>query len=130
MTETTPATTPPSTDTINVLTALNSNEGTISLTINIQKDTARRLIYAAIAIVLICLGLAAWTIYFLGKNAEALRKAAQEDRLAAQALDDKRLENRAAWRQLGVNGAALENHDISDILEQVRKKYPPKEKTQ
>jgi hypothetical protein len=127
MTETTPATTPPSNDTINVLTALSTNEGTISLTINIQKDTARRLIYAAIAIVVICLALAAWTIYFLGRNAEALRTAAQEDRLAAAALDDKRLENRAAWRQLGVDGIALENHDISEILEQVRKKYPPKE---
>jgi len=127
MSEITPDTTSPSTDTINVLTALNTNEGTISLTVNITKDTARKVVYAVVAIALIFMLLAGWVIYFLGKNNEALRKASMEDRLAAQAFDEKRLENRAAWRQLGVDGIALENHDISEIIDAVRKKYPPKE---
>lgn len=129
MTETTPATTSPSSDTINVLTALNTNEGTISLTVNITKDTARKVVYAVVAIAVIFMLLAGWVIYFLGKNNEALRKAAMEDRLAAQAIDEKRLENRQAWKAMGVDGNALEDHDISDIMNAVRKKYPLKEET-
>lgn len=67
------------------------------------------------------------TIFVLGAAASMLFVAQREWRLNAAATDDKRLENRAAWKQLGVDGLALEDHDISDILKDVRKKHPLKE---
>jgi hypothetical protein len=67
------------------------------------------------------------TIFVLGAATSMLYIAQREWRLDAAAKDDKRLENRAAWKQLGVDGIALEDHDISDILKEVRKKHPLKE---
>lgn len=109
------------------MTALSTNDGTLSLTINVDKSTAVKLgKWAATALVAFFLTLAL-VIFFLGKNFTILDINAREDRLVKQALEDKRLENRAAWKQLGIDGIALQDHDISDILKEVRKKHPAKE---
>jgi hypothetical protein len=107
--------------TINVLTALTNNQdGSITVTLTINKGTASKILW-------VCLVVLAVILVFLGANLQALRGFSTERRLTAAALDDKRLENRAAWRQLGVDDIALEDHDISDILKEVRKKHPPKQ---
>jgi hypothetical protein len=127
MTEKSLAPTPPPADTTNVLTALTSNDGTLSLTINVDKSTAVKLGKWVIAALAAFFLMMAAVIFFLGKNFTILDINAREDRLVKQALEDKRLENRAAWKQLGVDGIAMQDHDISDILKQVRKKHPLKE---
>lgn len=110
-------------DIINVLTALSNNQdGSVTVTLTINRGTATKLVIA----VLLVLGV---ILMFLGANVYALKDFAMERRLTAAALDDKRLENRAAWKQFGVDGLALEDHDISDILKEVRKKHPLKEES-
>lgn len=112
--------TPPSGDMTNVLTALSSNDGTLSLTLTINKGTAKA--------VLIWMGiLGGLLLLFLGANIAYLSMWSKEARLATNALDERRLENRMAWRQMGIDGLALEDHDISELIEQVRKKRPVKE---
>ena len=112
--------TKPLMDTNNVLTALTSNDGSLTVTLTINKGTATRIVWAFLAVV----GL---MLVFLGMNLHALNVSSREDRLAAAALDEKRMENRMAWKQLGVDGLSVEDHDISDILKEVRKKHPLKE---
>lgn len=126
----------------NVLTALSSNDGTLSLTINIDSSTAKKAAWWLIALAVAGLIVMGAAIFFLGKVSSALdnataetsralaensRIASREARLTQQAIDDKRMENRQAWKALGVDGNALEDHDISDIIQQVRKKFPLKE---
>lgn len=106
---------------------MSTNDGTLSLTINVDKSTAVKLGKWAIAALVAFFALLGLMLFFLGKNFTVLDIAAREDRLVKQAVEDKRLENRAAWKQLGVDGIALQDHDISDILKEVRKKYPLKE---
>jgi hypothetical protein len=124
------------------LTALSSNEGTLSLTVNIDKSTAKKAAWWVIAgFVALFLVLGA-VVFFLGKVSAALDASAaetsralsanaavmaREARLTQQAIDERRLENRAAWRELGIDGYALEDHDISKLLDQVREKHPVKE---
>jgi hypothetical protein len=103
------------------LTALSSNDGTLSVTLTINKGTAK-----AAVVWLAILGGA--LLLFLGANIAFLSMWSKEARLATNALDEKRLENRQAWRQLGVDGQSLEDHDISEILDRVREKYPQKER--
>lgn len=111
-------------DTTNVLTALTSNDnGTISLTLNIDKSTASKLAWWAIALI----GL---IVLLLGANAAFLFVHQREDRLLALAVDERRIENRQAWRWLGADGLALEDHDISVIIDDYMKKHPPKSKEQ
>jgi hypothetical protein len=139
---TTPDKTPSSADTTNVLTALSSNDGTLSVTINIDKSTAKKAAWWLIALAIAGLIVMGAAIFFLGKVSAALDSATaetsralaenariveREGRLSQQALDEKRMENRQAWKALGIDGNALEDHDISDIMQQVRKKYPLKE---
>lgn len=112
-----------SSDTTNVLTALSSNEGTLSLTVNIDKSTAAKLAWWAIALI----GL---IVLLLGANAAFLFVHQREDRLLALAVDERRIENRQAWRWLGADGLALEDHDISVIIDDYLKKHPPKPKEQ
>jgi hypothetical protein len=123
--------TSPSGDTTNVLTALSSNDGTLSLTVNIDKSTAKKwgvglIVFASSAMLVL-----AAVLFFLGMNYAALNEAtkvaSREGRLTQQALDDKRLENRQAWKALGIDGIALEDHDISDLIEELKKKHPAKE---
>lgn len=127
MNENSPESGTPSTDTTNVLTALSSNDGSLSLTINVDKSTAVKLGKWVVAALITFFLMMAAVIFFLGKNFTILDINAREDRLVKQALEDKRLENRSAWKQLGVDGIAMQDHDISDILKQVRKKHPLKE---
>lgn len=121
---------------------MSSNEGTLSLTINIDKSTAKKAAWWLIALAVAGLIVMGAAIFFLGKVSAALdeataetsralaensRIAEREGRLTQQALDEKRMENRQAWKALGVDGNALEDHDISDIINQVRKTHPAKE---
>ena len=99
---------------------MSSNDGTLSLTLTINKGTAK----AAVIWLVILGGL---LLLFLGANIAFLSMWSKEARLATNALDERRLENRMAWRQMGVDGLTLEDHDISQMIEQVRKKYPQKE---
>lgn len=100
----------------------NNQDGSVTVTLTINRGTATKLVIA----VLLVLGV---ILMFLGANVYALKDFGMERRLTAAALDDKRMENRAAWKQLGVDGLALEDHDISDILKEVRKKHPLKEES-
>lgn len=120
MTANSPESTQPSPDTTNVLTALSSNDGTLSVTLTINKGAAK-----AAVVWLFVLG--ALLLLFLGANVAYLSMWSREARLATNALDERRLENRQAWRQLGIDGLALEDHDISDLMEELRKRYPAKE---
>lgn len=99
---------------------MSSNDGTLSLTLTINKGTAK----AAVIWLAILGGL---LLLFLGANIAFLSMWSKEARLATNALDERRLENRMAWRQMGVDGLTLEDHDISQMIEQVRKKYPQKD---
>lgn len=123
--------TAPSGDTTNVLTALSSNDGTLSLTINIDKGTAKKAAWWVIALACGTLAVLAAVLVFLGMNYAALneasRVASREGRLTQQALDDKRLENRQAWKALGIDGLALEDHDVADLIKVLREKHPAKE---
>lgn len=121
---------------------MTSNDGTLSVTLNIDKSTAKKAAWWVIALAASGLLVMGATVFFLGKVSAALDKstaetsralaensriAEREGRMTQQAIDEKRMENRAAWKELGIDGNALEDHDISDILNQVRKKYPVKE---
>jgi hypothetical protein len=132
----------PIADNTNVLTALTSNEGTLSLTITIDKSTAKKAAWWVIAGFIALFIVLGAVVFFLGKVSAALEASTaettrtlaansaitvREARLTQQALDERRLENRAAWRELGVDGYALEDHDISEILKTVRKQHPTKE---
>lgn len=99
---------------------MSSNDGTLSVTLTINKGTAK-----AAVVWLFVLG--ALLLLFLGANIAYLSMWSKEARLATNALDERRLENRMAWRQMGVDGLALEDHDVSELIEQVRKKHPAKE---
>jgi hypothetical protein len=121
MTETSNESTEHSSDTTNVLNALSTNDGTLSLTINIDKSTAAKFAWWAILLIVLM-------VLFLGANAAFLFVSAREDRLLALAVDERRIENRQAWRALGVDGLALEDHDISVIIDDYLKKHPPKQK--
>jgi hypothetical protein len=99
---------------------LSSNDGTLSVTLTINKGTAKAaLIWMAI--------LGGLLLLFLGANIAFLSMWSKEARLATNALDERRLENRMAWRQMGIDGLALEDHDVSELIDQVRKKHPAKE---
>jgi hypothetical protein len=121
---------------------LSSNEGTLSLTVNIDKSTAKKAAWWVIAGFIALFVVLGAVVFFLGKVSAALDASAaetsralsanaavmaREARLTQQAIDERRLENRAAWRELGIDGYALEDHDISKLLDQVREKHPVKE---
>lgn len=106
---------------------MSSNDGSLTINLTIDKSTAVKFGKWAVAVVASFFLLMAVVIFFLGKNFTILDINAREDRLVKQALEDKRLENRSAWKQLGIDGIALQDHDISDIMKEVRKKYPAKE---
>lgn len=120
MTENSNGSTAGSGDTTNVLTALSANDGTLSLTLNLDKSTAK-VAWWVIALLVVL-------VFLMGAVCAFLYTAQRELRLYTNAVDEKRLENRMAWRQMGTDGLALEDHDISEIIDKVRQKYPPKEK--
>jgi len=97
--------------------SLQSTEGTFSYTLQIGKESRPYIIALFIIAILVLL--------FLGALIPLTYISQRESRLAQQALDEKRLENRAAWKELGIDGNALEDHDISDLMRKLRDKYPP-----
>ena len=105
---------------------MSSNDGTLSVTLNVDKSTAVKAAWWLVALLVSIFAVLLAVVFFLGKSHSAFEAASKEMRLKTNALDEKRLENRQAWKQLGVNGLALEDHDISDFLKQLREKYPAK----
>lgn len=99
---------------------LQKTEGNFHYSFYIGKESKPYLIAIAVIASLILL--------FLGANLALTWKKtsfdSRETRLIQQAIDEKRLENRQAWKELGIDGNALEDHDISDIMKQLQQKYP------
>lgn len=93
--------------------ALQKTEGTFQYTIVIGKQQAWWIVAIGLVVV-----------FMLGMTAPLLYQTQREYRLLQNATDEKRLENRQAWKVLGIDGVALEDHDISDILKHLREKYP------
>lgn len=100
--------------------ALQNTEGNFTFNLQIGKESKPYIVAL--------IGIGAMIMLFLGANLALTWKKtsfdARETRLIQAAIDDKRIENRQAWNALGVDGLTLEDHDISDMIEELRKKYP------
>jgi hypothetical protein len=103
--------------------ALQKTEGSFTFHLEIGKESKPYLIAFLIvgSLILLCLGAN------LALTWKKTSFDSRETRLIQQAIDDRRLENRQAWRALGIDGLALEDHDISRMLEDLKKKHPPQE---
>lgn len=99
---------------------LQKTEGNFHYSFYVGKESKPLLIWMLVVGSLILLGLGA-NLMQLVRNE---RTEAREGRMIQQAIDEKRLENRAAWKELGIDGNALEDHDISDLLKMIREKRP------
>jgi hypothetical protein len=98
---------------------LKDNAGTLSLTLNLDKSTAKIAWWMIVLLIML--------VFLMGAVTAMLYVAQREYRLYTMAVDERRMENRSAWRSLGIDGLALEDHDISRLLDEVRKRYPEKE---
>lgn len=100
--------------------ALTQTEGNFHYSIYIGKESKTLLVWILAIGSLLLIGLGANLMQLVREE----RTDSREGRMIQQAIDEKRLENRAAWKELGIDGYALEDHDISDLIKMVREKHP------